>query len=69
MPPPADWFNGGFCVALLDENGTLPCRISSNDQYRIDRIKVARYITAVINVSNEMTTLIYSAIKYGLQVD
>ena len=42
VPPPAVRFKGGFEVFRLEENGMRPCRISSNDQYRIDRMNVAR---------------------------
>ena len=41
VPPPAVRFKG-FVVFRLEENGMRPCRISSNDQYRIDRMNVAR---------------------------
>jgi hypothetical protein len=41
VPPPAVRFKG-FEEFRLEENGMRPCRISSNDQYRIDRMNVAR---------------------------
>ena len=53
VPPPADLFRGGFWVVLLEEKGTFPCRISSKVQYMIERIKVARYITAAIRRMEE----------------